>query len=175
MSNLKKTFLESLQKGFDAAKLITEPKDKAIAYAQLAQAIATTGLIDNAEIEEKDENKETTTKKKTSGKDSLKAESGKGNKKEEVVAEEPTTPEKVEETSEVVEDNWDSEEIRSQYEEQLTRLQAYVDAWGEDYVYTDLLNAWTEGAFNGADNVRPSNIDGFLTYIDALVEQSEAQ
>lgn len=180
-NNLTKVFSTALQKGFDAAKLIVEPKDKALAYAELVKAIAQTGLVVDTEIIEEIKEKET---KKKSGKDSLKAESGKGKKKtEEPVEQAPVdeTPKASEVTEDIEEDipeeddNWESEAIREAKNDQLELLQEYVTAWGEDYVYNTLLEAWSEGTFSGVENVRPSNIDGFLAYIAELVKQNESE
>lgn len=178
-NNIFSTFI---QEGYEAAKLIQDPANKATAYAALANAIATAGLVEtNTDINL--EEKESTTA--TKGKDSLKAESSKGTKKtstkkkeEPVAAEEPQEEVKAEEPqSETVEnsadtDDWDAPGVQDKYAEQLSRLQAYVDAWGEDYVYGEALSYWSEGAFNSADSIRPSNIDGFLVYLDSLCAEA---
>ena len=184
-NNIFSTFI---QEGYEAAKLIQDPANKATAYAALANAIATAGLVEtNTDINL--EEKESTTA--TKGKDSLKAESSKGTKKtstkkkeEPVAEEEPTVEEPQEEEVKAEEpqsatvenkadaDDWEAPGVQDKYAEQLGRLQAYVDAWGEDYVYGEALSYWSEGAFNSADSIRPSNIDGFLVYLDSLCAEA---
>lgn len=197
--SLTKTFSEALQKGFDATKAIMDPKDKALAYAHLAQAIAMTGLVeggtDTTNDAEVPVEKETKAKsKKNTNKDSLKADAGKGSATKEVVEEveaeiieeneeEPVVEEIVEEiveetaeeaTEEEIEidDEWTDEMINLKAA-QLDLLNQYSDAWTEEYVFNDCVTAWSEGTFSGKDSIRPTNIDGFLTYLEQISESAE--
>lgn len=181
--NLTKTFLQTLQKGFDAAKLIELPKERAMAYSELAKAIAMTGIIkdtEEMEISEETTEKEVTekeTKKKTTSKkkESLKNEASKTTKKESSEQNiEEDESKNIEEPSEdnELEDQW-TDEMSELKAEQVERLKQFVDAWGEDYVYEDCLSAWSEGAFTGVDNVRPTNIDGFVSYLELISSESE--
>lgn len=177
--NLTKTFLQTLQKGFDAAKLIELPKERALVYAELAKAIAMTGTIkdieemelkeETEEVETKTEIKKETKKKK---KNSLKNESSKTSKeKTETEDETEEVNEEVNEETEVV-DQW-TDEMSELKAEQVERLKEFVEAWGEDYVYEECLGAWSEGAFTGVDNVRPTNIDGFVSYLEMISADAE--
>lgn len=190
--SLTKTFRDALQEGFKAAKNL-ESKDKALAYAELAKAIAMTGLVedlaegpsdvtDSAPKEDTKTVAKTETKKPAATntkKDSLKTDAGKGTApvkeavEEKVPEEEEVVP--TEETTAVadevaIDEEW-TDAMTSAKAEALETLKAYTDAWGEDYVYNDCVNAWSEGAFSGADNIRPTNIDGFITYLEQISTQ----
>ena len=194
MNKISQTFVKALKKGFDAANMITEQDKKALAYAELAKAIAATGLVEDVDVSDteaidKEEAPKKTDNKKAANtkKDALKPESGKGaaKPKEEVEEQVPTeeiapvqeeTP--VDTQTEVeIEEEWTDAmvELKSDI---LARLNAYAaeDAWGEEYVYNDCVSAFFESAeTTGKENIRPTNIDGFVTYLDQLAEQFAAQ
>lgn len=186
---MKEKFEQLINIGMEQLDFIDNPKDKALVCAELAQAIISTGVFleigetskDVNEPEVKEEKK--TAKKKTSskGKSALKKEAAKEEITEEIAPEAPNEiKEEVPEMPEVptepvsneveIADEW-TEEMIELKGEQLGRLNQYVDAWGEEYVYGDALLAFSEGAFSGGENVRPTNIDGFLAYLDALATQ----
>lgn len=191
MNTISKAFYQAVQKGLDAAKAIpvTEQKDKALAYAELANAIALTGLVEDGVLETTDaapaekEVKKTETKKTatTTKKDSLKADSGKGaattapikEEKEETVPEQTEEVTSTTETDVEVTDEW-TEEMTEAKAEALERLKQYTDAWTEDYVYNQCVPAFFEDpSIVGGDNIRPTNIDGFITYLDQIANSAE--
>ena len=71
-------------------------------------------------------------------------------------------------------DEW-TDEMCTLKAEQLGILNSYVEAWGDAYVYNDCLGCFSEGAFTGAENVRPSNIDGFVVYLNEIAQQFAQQ
>lgn len=192
---MKKTFISLVNTTLSNLELIGEADKKASICAELAKAIAMSGLIETEEItvdvenEEKESPKATETKKKTSKrkaaankKDALKTEASKEepieeepsipteetieNQPAETPQEEPTTP--VEETSEDT-----AEEEFTQ--EQIDTLSMYLEAWGEEYVYGDCLRAFSEGVLEGVDNITPDNIDGFLVYLANIARLAEEE
>lgn len=190
-----KTFEFLIQTGVDQLELIGDAEKKATICAELAKAIAISGVLrpESEIVEETEAPAEETTKtskkagKKSSKKDSLKAAASKAPvepievpEEEPVVPAEPAAP--VEEvapeapaTAEVeIVAEWTDEmvEVKSV---QLGTLNAYVEAWGEEYVYSDCLKAFTEGAMEGAENVLPTNIDGFVIYLEELAKQFAEQ
>jgi hypothetical protein len=207
MNKLSQNFYALIKEGYTLAKGITDVKDKAMVIASLAQAIATTGLVEGSgeidtvdtatEVKEtKKETKKTETKNAT-GKNALKPEAGKGTKtaeaKEEKVEEEiipevtaevvETAPqveaeEKVEtetpaETEVEIEEEW-TDAMCELKAASLERLNQYVEAWGEDYVYNTCVPAFFEDAnVVGGDNIRPTNVDGFVTYLDQIADSAE--
>lgn len=198
-----KTFEFLINTGIESIEGIVDPKEKATVCAELAKAIAISGVLRGSEVEAEEttpvveEKKETKKKgagkKASSKKEALKTE----NQKEETVtpiAEAPVVEETVKEEEpqvpqepiaeepvatpapaevEIV-DEW-TEEMLTLKAEQLGILNAYVEAWGDAYVYNDCLGCFSENAFTGAENVRPSNIDGFVVYLNELAQQFAQQ
>lgn len=194
------TFEFLINTAVESLEMVADAEKKATICAQLAQAIALSGAL-RPEVEAmpvqeesepvKEEPKKTTKKKSSSKKDSLKTENTKAPAKEkevveeetpqvpeEPVAEEPSVPEEpvqtpAEEPAQEVEmtDEW-TDEMATAKAEQLELLNAYVEAWGEEFVYGDCLSAFSEGALVGGENVRPSNIDGFVIYLHELAQQN---
>lgn len=201
MKAISKMYYQAIQKAMKAADNIeaTEQYKKAMAFAAISQSIATAGLVEpkeDDEVEAVAETKETAkkpeTKKATTNtkKDALKPEAGKGAKaadpvKEEVVeeveaevvpeAEEGAVQEEtaVESNGEVeIEEEW-TDAMCELKAESLERLNAYVAAWTEDYVYNTCVPAFFEDqSIVGGDNIRPTNVDGFVTYLDQIAAQA---
>ena len=203
---MRNVFEYLVNTGMEQLDLIGDAEKKATICAELAKAVAQSGLLtaDAVEVVEtvepkKEEKKKSTKKTK---KDALKPEASKIEStpqepvmeeetietpqepvmeevQEEVIEtpQEPVTQEEVVETPQepvaeetVMEDEW-TDAMCELKAEQLELLSAYCEAWGEDYVYGDCLGAFSEGAFTGAENVRPSNIDGFVVYLQELNSQ----
>ena len=192
------TFEFLINTAVENLEMIGDAKDKAAICAELAKAIAMSGALRPetevipAPVKEEKEEPKKTSKKKSNKKDALKTENTKTPAPvEEPVtpAEEPTQeiapeipeepvvtpPEMPEEPAQVPEveivDEW-TEEMQELKTEQLQLLNTYVEAWGEEFVYGDCLSAFSEGALVGGENVRPSNIDGFVVYLNELAQQN---
>lgn len=202
--SIKETFVTIINEGYKSTASITDPFNKATALASLGQAIALSGLLST-----------TTTMAETTegtveatGKDSLKAEAGKGTKKTASKSKAKTTKKDevppvneippVEEETEVeippveedtagevapvtegeLSEEW-TEEMSELKSEQLEVLQAYVDAWEASYVYGECIPAFFEDGSieaneeNYYEYIRPTNIDGFLSYLAALSSDEE--
>lgn len=192
------TFEFLINTAVENLEMIGDAKDKATICAELAKAIAMSGALRPetevipAPVKEEKEEPKKTSKKKSNKKDALKTENTKTPAPVEepvTLAEEPTQeiapeipeepvvtpPEMPEEPAQVPEveivDEW-TEEMQELKTEQLQLLNAYVEAWGEEFVYNDCLSAFSEGALVGGENVRPSNIDGFIVYLNELAQQN---
>lgn len=71
-----------------------------------------------------------------------------------------------------LEDEW-TDAMCELLAEELNRYNEYVAAWGEDYVNNDCVSAFFEGACTGAENIRPTNIRGFVSYLDLIASSVE--
>lgn len=190
--SIKETFVNIINEGYKSTEGITDPYQKATALANLGQAIALSGLISPlissaTQIAEPEA---------ATGKDSLKAESGKGTKsksktkaKEKEVSEvneippvdeeieTPPVEETTEEaTEEGISEEW-TEETSALKAEQLELLGQYVEAWEASYVYGQCIPAFFEDSTivanedNYYEYIRPTNIDGFLAYLSSLASE----
>lgn len=190
--SIKETFVNIINEGYKSTEGITDPYQKATALANLGQAIALSGLISPlissaTQIAESEA---------ATGKDSLKAESGKGTKsKSKTKAKEKEVPEvneippvdeeietpPVEETTEEateegISEEW-TEETSALKAEQLELLGQYVEAWEASYVYGQCIPAFFEDSTivanedNYYEYIRPTNIDGFLAYLSSLASE----
>lgn len=176
-----KTFEYLINTGVESLGMVADAEKKAAICAELAKAIAMSGALAGATVVETQEDAKEEAKadkkkdaKKNTKKDALKPESGKGEEAPAVQQETSATQEAPEATVEepIMDDEW-TEEMATLKAEQLELLTAYIDAWGEDYVYGDCLSAMTEGQLTGGENVRPSNIDGFLAYLGAIAQAAQ--
>lgn len=173
---LQKEFMSLIKEGKDAISLISDSDKKALACAQLAQAIATTGLLAQSQLqtgvalisdkeekelvetlkeaEEKKEKKTTkkTTKSKAKGKDALKNE----NTKE--AAEVPEVEEvEVEEVVETVE----AEEVPNVEE---TNVGQAIDTDSTD---VELSEEWTEEMCS----LKAEDLEAYNWYLDTWGEE----
>lgn len=173
---MKKTFITLVNTALSNLELIGEADKKASICAELAKAVAMSGLmnevIEKEEVEEepvRETKKKTSRKSKALKKDALKPEASKVDEEVEPVEkiEEP-----VEEETEAVEPVEPIEESEENdfTQEQLDTLAIYVDAWGDEYVYDTCLSAFSEGLLSGIDNITPSNIEGFLVYLEDVAK-----
>lgn len=121
MSNIVKTFAELINEGNKAAKMITEPDKRAMAYAALAQAIAETGAVnfDNLNANEEVENSEPKAKK-----EDIKAGADKGttSKKAKSKKASPKKEEKVEEMTDIIAESQEEEKPEEKTEETMPSI-----------------------------------------------------
>lgn len=189
MNQYKKVFLSLINKGNEAAQAITDNDKRATAFAELANAVANSGLLhiedevseaaDPANTEEVV--KEEKAKDKKKDKESIKKGSGKTKAKETKEVKQAPVPTPAEdeaiEAAETVEaeivDEW-TEEAEAEFQNELNDLNWYVENWTEDYVYNQCVAAFFEdSSIVGAEHIRPSNIVAFLTYLYELSKQAE--
>lgn len=189
-----KTFEYLINTGVSAVEGIVDAKERAMVCAELAKAVAMSGVLKASDVDEsispadiekpEKEAKKGSKSSKSNKKEALKTENQKKETatpvEEAAPVDEPEVPqapveEEVVETPapaqevEIV-DEW-TEEMQQLKAEQLEILNSYVEAWGDEYVYNDCLGCFTENTLVGAENVRPSNIDGFVVYLNELAQQ----
>lgn len=167
MSKIKETFITIINEGHAATKQITDSAQKAQALAQIAQAIAQSGLlVDHLPLMSTATGVvtlEDPIKEEATGKDSLKASAGKGKSKSkaktvvkeeivEEVQEEAPAPEVEETAPEVVEDEIIDDKVENEDETVIE------ETWTEDMLAlkADQINtlsqyaeAWTEECVYG--------------------------
>lgn len=184
MANLSKTFGELVKQGFEALGTISDPYQKALAAAELAKAVAQTGLVgladeatpatpeEAAEIKEaiKKDDATATKKKAPAPKADKKAAPApkKEEPKEEPVeepVEEPTTDEEGAE-----EGGWTADALEK-YAEELDFIAQLTDQYGEDgpSIMDECVQDWSEGVFKSTEDITPDNIVGFKAYLEMLL------
>jgi len=164
---LKEYFSKSITEAFSSADKIIEPKDKALAYAEIAKAIAMTGAISsNTSVAGETSKNET----KVSPKESLKEETAKVESKKETKKEAPKAkpePPKEEVPKEpVVGEEW-TEEMNEMFASQIIKFQGFLESYGEENIM-QCVDAFSEGQFSSLEDITPLNIDAFISYIEQL-------
>lgn len=204
VSKLMKSFQSAINDANKQVELITGTDaqyKKARVYAELAKAIALTGVINQANvdkvIEEKKDNvetKEETASNKTStsksNKDSLKRkstiskvtveetkESTKDVNKEAEIKE----PETIIETSEIpvaetkdVEEEFTSEwtdTAREYYKDELEFINNLTQSYGEETM-NSCVELYTEGIYKTLNDINPLNIKGYVELMKQLMEDA---
>lgn len=200
MNKFEKVFTDLINEGSIAAKRITDSDKKAMAYAALAQAIATSNLMLPSILLEGSITPEIETDKEESNKESLKtsASKGKGKSKTKSAAtkvEEEILPdleaEKVEEAVKEIESKIVEEQIQEQEsqdelsgewtdemlakkDEQINLLNSYIDSWTQEYILDTCMTTFFEVSQIPAEElwnyIRPTNIDAFIAYLESLCE-----
>lgn len=154
MATIKDMFNQCIKDAISNAKMSQNPYEKAMCFAAIAQALASTGLIksaaiDGVEPEIKD------------GKDSIKDPAPKATKPvKEVVVEPSNEPE---DTVEPVQ--WTEEQLLEKGA-LIEAITAYEESRGEDFVM-DCLSIYSGGKFTSLSDINASNIDDFISVIAA--------
>lgn len=197
MSNITKVFNSLLAEGTKAMQQISEPKDKAMAAAELLKAIAATGSVyltdDNIEAsteEVVEAVKEPKTKAK--GKTTPKAKSSsKAEEKKSKVAEEKAeeTVEELDQTVEEAEQEPENKEEAAATEVELTEEWTdeamdvlseeleFVGQMQEEYDEEQLnecISMFSEGNLKTVEDLNPLNIKGFVAFIQELLADGQA-
>ena len=180
MASVNQMFATMMSEGMTAAKAISDPEKKAMACAELAKALAMTGLIvigdtPTTVVETPADAKEAL-KEKPKPKQTSKA------KEEAKETQEPAAEEETEATeteapaesgqAEVV-DEW-TEEMVEMFSEQLATIQQLQEEYDEETL-DDCVKNFSEGVLNGIEDISPLNIDGFIAYIQMLLADAEAE
>lgn len=204
VSKLMKSFQSAISDANKQVELITGTDaqyKKARVYAELAKAIALTGVINQANvdkvIEEKKDNvetKEETASNKTatskSNKDSLKrkstiskvtVEETKESTKDVNKEAETKEPETIIETSEIpvvetkdVEEEFTSEwtdAAREYYKSELEFIDNLTQSYGEDTM-NSCVEIYTEGIYKKLSDINPLNIKGYVELMKQLMEDA---
>lgn len=181
MASVSQMFVNMINEGINTAKTITSAKDKALVYAELAKALAMTGLVGesssaNATPEEVKEalQEKPKTKQKTKAKEEAVKEEVV--KEETIASEEKTEKEKTmkeaaAESDDEIVDEW-TEEMIEKFSEQLEAVQQLQEEYDEDTI-NECVQAFSEGVLNSIEDITPLNIDGFLAYMKMLIEDAE--
>lgn len=186
MATVNEMFVNLINEGIKATKTISDPKDKAVACAELAKAIATTGLVFIADSptetsEDTAPNKEAL-KEKPKSKQAKKKETTAKETKEEVketeeTAEEPDIKEEavaaIKETEVEIVDEW-TDEMVELFSEQLAFVQQIQEEYDEETI-NEIVQMFSEGVLNSIEDITPLNIDGFIEYFNMLLEDAEAE
>ena len=168
MASVKDTFNAAISEAIKNADLITDNYQKAMALANIAQALAATGLINDV-AEETKETKKKTKSKKTA--DELKRQP------KELPAEEPAEQEEAEEAKEEAQgeftDEW-TEEALETFADELQYITDFVEKWGEEGANSCLAD-FSEGVLTDITaDVNPLNIKGIVAAFQKLEEDAES-
>lgn len=194
MANVKDAFNGAISEAMKAADLLTDNKDRAMAFAAIASALAQTGLVDNASVDnvKKEKKSDEEPKKEKRHSDSLKRsvkkiEKESEEKKEEAPVEteekpevpkkefEPLNPDpkkKIEEAKEGWTEEWTDEAVEH-FADQLQYLEDFSEKYGVDAT-NECLKEFSSGVMKDiASDVSPLNIDSVVTAFKAFVAETE--
>ncbi|MCY7866017.1 hypothetical protein P8918_12670 [Bacillus spizizenii] len=176
MASINHMFATMLNDGITASKAISDPEKKALACAELAKALAMTGLV--SVVDSESANAATPEEEKESLKEKAKPRQKATSKREKApvpAAEEPKEEAAAEEADSEVEvtDEW-TEEMVDQFSEQLARIEQLQEEYDEETL-DDCVKNFSEGVLNGIEDISPLNIDGFIAYIQMLLSDAEAE
>ena len=194
MANVKDAFNGAISEAMKAADLLTDNKDRAMAFAAIASALAQTGLVDNASVDnvKKEKKSDEEPKKEKRHSYSLKRsvkkiEKESEEKKEEAPAEteekpevpkkevEPLNPDpkkKIEEAKEGWTEEWTDEAVEH-FADQLQYLEDFSEKYGVDAT-NECLKEFSSGVMKDiASDVSPLNIDSVVTAFKAFVAETE--
>lgn len=153
--NMRGLFITCLEKGMTAAKEIDRAADRAMAYAELAKALAMTGMVrenvgpvDNIEP------------KIAAGKEAIKSAVEKATK--ETAPEPAPAPEQTPAVPEEVSYDW-TEEIQAAKAEQLDVVTQFIEVFGEEFLLKAAKKV--DGSVESMDDIRPANVDAISEYL----------
>lgn len=178
MANINEIFVKVLNEGIQSANVISDPKDKSIAYAELAKAIAMTGLVsigDKSEEIDVTEAKEALREKAKPAKTKAKKQEAEPEQQQEKASEEASNHQVQEESSEKetteITEEW-TEEMIEMFKEQLDFIRGLQEEYDEEII-DECVRNFSEGQFNSIDDITPLNIEGFAAYMKMLIEDAE--
>lgn len=171
MANVKEMFSDMIEEAVKSAKMISDPGDKACAYANIASALAQTGMVSSETI-----SADITEKKTAKHSDKMKKQPKTIEPKEEKaeVKEAPkkAAPKKPTEWTE----EW-TEEAVEHFSKQLEYLSSFSEKYGEaeaESALNECLEDFSSGSLhNVADDVNPLNIVAFTAYVSQLMSADE--
>lgn len=178
LETLNSAFIESINGSLKATNNIVDQFQKATAYASIANAIASTGLL------------------KADGNSGVSVAEGKESLKSKAKVKQENTPVKTEETAPVIEtptaqaestvtaiapaevvepildDAW-TEENMLQLKDELDFVRLKNEQYGEEQI-NNCINSFSQGVYKTTDDINPLNIRGFVAYIQDLESQMAA-
>ena len=171
MASVKEMFNTVVGKAIQNAELIETSKDKAMAYAAIAQALALTGKVGNdvtvAEVESKPP--KNADKMKRQPQDLAPEEMPKEEKKP--IKKEEKVSKKKEETPKFTEE-W-TEEAMEHFADELTYIDDFTQSWTEEGL-NECLKEFSSGVLKSMDDVNPMNINAVVEYLKSVVAEEEA-
>lgn len=180
MASIKDTFTMVIRKAIENAELIESPRDKAMAYAAIASALAQTGRMGCAEDAAPEAKEPEQKAKKNSDKMKRQPDFMPPDDQEvlggvrggSVPKEEKEEPEK-----KTVEPKFTSEwtdEAEKYYEEELQYLMDFVERYGDDG-FSECASEFSKGLFNNLDGVNPLNISALVVYLKEIEKAAESE
>lgn len=167
-------FTSAINEGLTAARAIADTSKKAEVFAQLAQAIAQTGLVTASEgttdTAAEPEAPKAEAPKKSPKADAKKALTPKPDKTVEK-KEEPKA-----EAKDAKEPEWTTEwtdEAMVAFDKELDTLAEKVEEYGEEL--NAVVAEFSEGKYNNPDDLNPLNIRAFLVYLSDLEKSLEEE
>lgn len=145
-------FTRTVRSALKASENIADQDKKAAVLAEVAKALAMSGMVDSKRKQEMPEPEETV--------------------KEEAVEKEEVEEEVEEAEEEAEEETVWTEEMKKKYEDELEFLQQVVDEYDEEEV-NDVIEAFSEGTLKTIDDVTPENIEALVAYINSLLEDED--
>lgn len=180
-------FTTSVNEAMKAAKAIPDAGKRAEVYANIAAAIATTGLVtgstaeaepratmgmgseDMASLERAKREAETAPKKKiekAEKKSAPKTDAKKALKQEP----DKTVDDEVKEETSQWTTEW-TDEAMNAFEEELTTLESKMETYGDELNL--VVQEFSSNKYKSADELNPLNIRAFLAYLEALENSEE--
>lgn len=173
MATISQMFVNLVNDGIKASKAISDPKEKALACAELAKALAMTGLVStlsgDSEAQEVAETKEALKNKPKGKQKPVKEEEPEVEETQEVEDEVVETEEAVTDVELV--DEW-TEEMIELKAEQLEFIQQLQEEYDEETI-NECVRNFSEGVLNSIEEISPLNIDGFVAYMEMLIADAE--
>jgi hypothetical protein len=161
-NTIKELFVKAINNGFKSTEMIAEAKDKAMAYAAIATAIAQSGLIaSNESAGEAEAPVKTPAASTPTGKDAIKTGADKGSKAAPKAPATPVAPAEIE----IVEE-WTDEMIELKGS-QVEKLNALKEEYGDD-VINQGVEMFSENIYHSIDEITPLNIDAFLDFVENM-------
>lgn len=172
MASVKDTFNAMISKAIENAELIDTPKDKAMAYAAIASALAQTGRASDLIMAEAVAEVEKPPKKNA---DKMKRQPGNLPPDKEEILGEPVEEtkkkiaemkaEKKNEAPKFTEE-W-TDEAQKYYEKELEYIEKFSEKWTTDGL-NDCISEFSSGTIKDIDGINPLNIVGLTVYLKEL-------
>lgn len=173
--NINKKFSEFIFEATKACQSVTNPAEKAMAFAEIAKAIAMTGLVDfrNSEIIENFEDKKESLKNKPNSKkkevEEIKDPEEEPKEVDQESVEEAESQEEIEYESESEEEEkntWDDDSIKK-YSAEVEYIKKIAKQKTPKVINAHIVE-YSHGAIKSASEVSPSNIKGIYCYLKSL-------
>jgi hypothetical protein len=173
-TNAKELFFTAINSGLSAIKGIAEPDKKAMAYANIAQALALSGLIDKSAVvsDNAEVSTETKTEQKTEPKGKEALRPAPKAKKEETPPPPKVDIDSVPAATDAG-DTWTDEAVVEKAES-IEKLKSYQAVYTEEQI-VQRIKMFSERQIESLDGILPYNIDEFITFLDtaAILKQYE--